>query len=788
MKSTAYKAVRPIINLGKPFFQNQLRATFKAMSPPVSETEKQVLEIGDVGVEAEIYAGKIDWQTLFNREKHRLSEEEIAFIEGSVEDLCKLCDDYEIFESKEQDIPQAAWDFLRKNKFLGMIIPKEYGGLGFSALGHSMVVHKLASRNFTVTANVMVPNSLGPAELILHYGTDNQKQYWLPRLAGGKEIPCFGLTEPNVGSDATSIETTGIVKRDEEGKPYLHIQNLNKRYITLAPVATLIGLAVNVKDPDNILGKGTAPGITVALVRNNTPGLEIGNRHKPMGVPFQNGPIRCSEEGIKISVEESVVGGTAGVGKGWPMLVTLLSVGRGISLPSVSLAGMKLALRISSAYGAVRRQFGMPVGQFEGVKKVIGEMAGLTYLSEATRISTLRTIDSGKIPSVATAMVKYHLTEHMRKSVSDAMDILGGKAISYGPQNLIQRFYRVAPVAITVEGANLMTRNFMIFGQGSVRAHPYLLDQLAAAENENRKEGAKELWDLLFNKHIPNMLENADKAKALGKRPLEKSTEGYKIEIERLSAAFNVAANISVLTIGGALKSKENLGARMGDVMSYLYMATCAMEKFEDDGRPEGDRPLLEWSCEWALEKAESAMAEFIPNYGEYIQEAIGKTDKDIGKLTARIGGMKGALVRFAYANLGRRKIASLPEFLTKTIFPQGRKIGAPLDSLTLKVADAVLSPGESRDRLTSGMYAANDEPDNPITTLEEAFKQVVATDHLERAIRKAVKSGQLESSDLQQAVAAGVISNDDADALKKTRELVARVVNVDDFSPKAFG
>ncbi|MCB9995687.1 MAG: acyl-CoA dehydrogenase [Rhodospirillales bacterium] len=761
MKSAAYKIVKPVINATAPLFKGKLLKTFQAMSPRISETEKQVLEIGDVGIEGDIYAGKIDWQALYAREKHRLSDEEKAFLEGPVEELCRMIDDYEVYEGKEQDIPQKAWDFIRENKFLGMIIPKQYGGLEFSALGHSMVIHKLASRNFTAAINVMVPNSLGPAELILHYGTEEQKEHWLPLLAEGKEIPCFGLTEPNVGSDATAIETTGTVKKDDDGKPYLHIDNVNKRYITLAPIATLIGLAVNVKDPDRILSDNPEPGITVALVKRDTPGLEIGDRHQAMRVPFQNGPIRCAEEGIKVPVEDFVVGGAKNVGKGWPMLVTLLSVGRGISLPSVSLAGMKMALRITGAYGRVRKQFGLPVGEFEGVKKHLGEMAGLTYIAEATRVATLRTIDDKKIPSVATAMVKYHLTENMRRTVTDAMDILGGKAVMHGPQNLIQRMYTTIPIGITVEGANIMTRNFMIFGQGSVRAHPYLLDEVAATENPNAKEGANQLWDLLMNKHIPNLLENADKAKYLGRKKPGNSIEGYKQQIERLSAAFNVAANISVTTIGAALKSKENLGARMGDVMSYLYMATCALEKFEDDGRPEADRPLVDWSCQWALEKAESALDEFIPNYKDYTAAAAKKVP----------------LLR----------IVDMAKFLQKTTLPAGKKLSKPSDALTLKAADIILTPGEARDRLTEGVFHPAGEENNPINVLEKAFAQVIKTDPIEKTIRKAVKKGDLDSFDPAAAAKAGVISAEDAAALEKTNELVAKVVNVDHFTPAHF-
>ncbi len=769
MKNIGYKAVKPVINLLKPALKSTLMREFSRMKPRVSETEQQVLEIGDVGVEGEIYEGNVDWKEYLSRDKNDLTAEEQAFIDGPVEELCRMVDDYEVFDSAEQDISPQVWDFILKNKFLGMIIPKEYGGLEFSAKAHSEVVHKLGSRSFTAAISVMVPNSLGPAELILHYGTQEQKDHWLPRLAAGKEIPCFGLTEPNVGSDATSIETTGTVKLDDDGKPYLHIENLNKRYITLAPVATIIGLAVNVKDPDNILGKGEEPGITVALVKRDTPGLKIGNRHKGMEVPFQNGPIRCEDGGIKVSVEDSVVGGAEGVGKGWPMLVTLLSVGRGISLPSLSVSGMKTALRVSSAYGRVRKQFGMPVGEFEGVKKVIGEMAGLTYLSEATRVSTLRTIDSGMIPSVATAMVKYHLTEHLRKAINDGMDILGGKAVMYGPQNMLQRAYKSIPIAITVEGANLMGRNFMIFGQGSVRAHPYLLDEIAATDNPDKAAGENELWDLLINKHIPNLLDNTAVASSLGRKKPVNSVEGYKEQIKRLSAAFNVCANLSVITIGEALKAKENLGARMGDMMSYLYMATCALEQFERDGSPEEDRPLVDWACQWSLEKAEAALAEFIPNYEAFYNE-MGEGLKAKGKSIPPVIRLLNTAIR------------------AQSTLPKGQRLSKPSDKLALDAANVAMTPGEARDRLTSGLFLEqNAKGNDPVATLEEAFKHVLETDHLESRVRKAVKAGVLESHDLKGAVEAGVISSEEAGKLEKTQELVSKVVNVDDFGPEEF-
>ena len=768
MKKTAYKLANPAINLTKPALQGKLRGVFLKMSPSVSETEKQVLEIGDVGIEGEIYAGKIDWEAFLGRDRQPLSAEEQAFLDGPVEELCKLLDDREIYDSKEQDIPKEAWDFIKENKFLGLEIPKEYGGLGFSAYAHSQIIQKISSRSFSGAINVMVPNSLGPALLILNYGTDKQKKELLPKLASGELIPCFALTEDEAGSDATNVQSTGEVRIGEDGKPYIHVTHLSKRYSTLAPIADLPGLALDIKDPDNLLPEGAKTGLTVVLVDKKTPGLEKGNRHKPAGVPFQNGTIRCAEEGMKLSIEENVVGGYEGLGKGWPMLVTQLSIGRGISLPAVSTAGMKLATRLASSYSNVRKQFGLPISQFEGIKGPIGEMAGLTYISDAARRSTLATIDNGQIPSVVTAIVKYHLTENMRKCVIDAADILGGKAVMQGPSNPLFRSYQALPIAITVEGANIMTRNFMIFGQGSVRAHPTILDEIAASENEDIKEGASELWELLINKHIPNLLENAAKAKSLGKIKPTNSFEGYKEQIERLSAAFNVAANLSVITIADKLKSKELLSARMGDVMSYLYMATCAMEKFVEDGSLEEDRPLMEWSVEWSLEKAAEALAEFIPNYLEYYKEYDEKM-KERGKRINPVVRMLNTMIPIS------------------DTLPKGRLLSKPLDRKTLAAADVVMKPGEARERLLSETFVPKDDLNEPVGLFEQAFEKDLIAQAITKKIKSAIKEGTLESFDLDEAVKQGVISLEDLEAVMVAKELEKDVVAVDEFEPSHF-
>jgi acyl-CoA dehydrogenase len=738
------------------FIDRKLLNFFNAQVPPLSDTERVALESGDVCYEGSLLSGKPDWNFLLkDLPPPSLTQAEQDFLDGPVEEFCKLLDDWKITESNEQDMPKEAWDFAKKHKFLGMCIPEKFGGLGFSARAHSEVVMKIASRSFVGAINVMVPNSLGPGELITHYGTEEQKEKYLERLAEGKEIPCFALTEPNAGSDATSIEAKGVVYKNDEGETKIKV-NFEKRYITLAPIATLVGLAFQLEDPDNLLGKGTNPGITVGLVPKGTPGLTIGRRHKPSYESFNNGPLQAKD--MDISVDD-IIGGVDGVGQGWKMLVENLSVGRAISLPAVSVAGMKSASRSVGAYSKIRSQFGMSVGKFEGVEESLARIAGLTYLSNATREFTLQFIDDEKKrPAIPGAIVKYHMTENMRTTLNDAMDIEGGKGIMKGPGNHLVSSYAAMPIAITVEGANIMTRNLIIFGQGLVRSHPFVLDQLEAANNENQKEGAKMLKGLLWD-HGMNILSNARTSRKYGKNngrnsdiPVNhKPTRQYYGQINRLSAAFNFTSNVALLHIGGDLKRKERLSARLGDVMSNLYMASAALRKFELDGRPEGDLPLVRWSCEHALNKAEEALEGVVDNYPSKLLQKV----------------------------------------LRNRTLPKGRTLTAPSDKLDHEVAKLILEPGDVRDRLTQGIFMPEFDATktDSIADIEYAFDKTVAVEEAEKKLAKALYKGQTQKGDdraetLSNAFDSGVLSQDEVQAIKETDAARRKVIMVDDFAP----
>lgn len=739
------------------FLDRRLLAFYNSKVPPISETERIALESGDVCFEGSLLAGQPDWKTLVSMPPPRLSAEEQAFLDGPVEEYCKMLDSWQISEGDEQDMPQEAWDFAREHKFFGMGIPREHGGLGFSELAHSAVIKKIASRSFSGAVNIMVPNSLGPGALVTNYGTAAQKKKYLENLADGTEVPCFALTEPNAGSDATSIEAKGVVVAGEnpDDPPKIRL-NFEKRYITLAPIATLVGLAFQLEDPDNLLGKGENPGITVALLPRNTPGMEIGGRHRPMDAPFNNGPIFGKD--VEISVD-NIIGEKEGVGKGWKMLVECLSVGRAISLPAVSAGGMELCSRTAGAYSHIRSQFGLAVGKFEGVEEVLARIAGLTYLSDATREFTVQYLDEEhKRPAIPGAIAKYHLTENLRTVLRDAMDIEGGKAIMKGPGNHLAGFYEAMPIAITVEGANIMTRNLIIFGQGAMRSHPYLLDQLAAAGNDNKAEGAKQLKKLLWE-HGKNIAVNAYKARKYGKdsdassyAPVEMDvpTRKYYGQINRLSSAFNFASNVALLHIGGGLKRKERLSARLGDAMSHLYMASASLRRFENDGRPSGDLPLVRWACEHSLHHAEKALADFVDNYPQ----------------------------------------KHLSWIMKKAILPKGQTLKAPSDKLEHEVAGTIYNEGPVRDRLTKGIYIPAYDPDkiDPVADIDYALEKVTAAEKVKKEVAKAVRDGKIEEEasyekTLLNAEEMCIIGPHDTQVLQEAEAARRKVVMVDHFA-----
>jgi len=722
---------------------------YRKMLPTLSDTEKVALEAGTVGWEGELFAGNPNWRSLLDQYWPQLSKEEQAFIDGPVEEVCRMLSPWK--NSHElADLPPEVWKFLKENRFFGMIIPKEYGGLGFSALAHRAVLQKIGSVCAVAGSHVAVPNSLGPAELLVHYGTDEQKNYYLPRLARGEEMPCFGLTGPTAGSDATSIPDTGVIcKGKYKGKEVLGMRlNFDKRYITLAPVATIVGLAFRLYDPDGLVGDKKDIGISVALIPRDTPGMEIGLRHFPLNVPFSNGPVRGKDVFVPL---DTLVGGIDMAGNGWRMLIELLAVGRAITLPSSSSGGVKLAALTTGAYSRIRKQFNMPIGRFEGVEAAMCRLAAHTYAISALSRMTATAVDLGQKPSVPSAIAKYHATEMGREVITDAMDVHGGKGIIMGPRNYLGRGWQGAPIWITVEGANILTRTMMIFGQGAIRCHPYVLKEMQAARMVDRAKGLAEFDRHLFG-HIGYSIGNAVRSMVLGLSfarfaavPSDRKTAKYYRKLTRYSAALAFASDIAMLTLGGKLKHKERISGRLGDVLSQLYICSAMLKRFEIQGRPAADQPILAWAFHEAIFK---------------IQNALGLVVDNFPSLGVRI--------------------------LLKTfIFPLGRHERQPGDRLGHKVAQLLMSPSETRKRLTDGIFISKDAS-NPVGLLELALPRVIATEPLERRLHKAESAGELPAGDrqsqLQKAVELSIITAEEAKELEAVRAMVAEIIKVDEF------
>ena len=735
-----------VSNLALRFFRNQL--------PQISQTEQEALDAGTVWWEGELFSGKPNWNKLLAYPKPSLTEEEQAFLDGPVEQLCAMLNEWHITHER-YDLPPEVWQFIREKHFFALIIPKEYGGLGFSALAHSEVVMKISSRSNTAAVTVMVPNSLGPAELLLSYGTEEQKNYYLPRLADGIEIPCFALTGPEAGSDAGSIPDTGIVCHAEfNGQPdVLGIRiNWEKRYITLGPVATLLGLAFRLYDPDGLLGDKKDIGITLALIPTNTPGIDIGRRHFPLNGVFQNGPNTGKDVFIPI---DWIIGGRDKVGQGWRMLMNSLSIGRSISLPATSVGAAKLSTWSSGAYGRVRVQFRLPIGYFEGVEEALARIAGNTYMMDAARVITAGAVDQGEEPSVISAIVKYHLTERSRQAINDAMDIHGGKGICLGPSNYLARTYQQTPVGITVEGANILTRNMIIFGQGAIRAHPFTLREINATWDENRKRGLQ-AFDAALTEHAFFAIRNIFCSLIFGisqrliktiPENVASETVDYYRQLTRFSTSFALLTDVAMLKLGGSLKRRERLSARLGDALSQLYLCSATLKRFEDDGRLAADLPLLHWSLQDALYRTQQALHEFLLNF-------------PASRITRYI--------------------------LHFIVFPRGLRCQPPSDTLSHQVARLILTPGEARDRLTAGMYFPTDK-DDPLALLQEAMTCTIACEPIEAKLRQAVKDKILtahEDKQINQALSQGIISDGEAALLAQMETLRRRVIMVDDFSP----
>ncbi|HEY6044705.1 MAG TPA: acyl-CoA dehydrogenase [Nitrosospira sp.] len=737
---------------------NRLLKIFRGILPQVSQTEQEALDAGTVWWEGDLFSGRPNWNKLLAYPKPKLTAEEKAFLAGPVEELCAMLDEWRITRELH-DLPPGVWHFIKENGFFGMIIPKQYGGRGFSALAHSEVVMKISSRSGTAAVSVMVPNSLGPSELLLQYGTEEQKNHYLPRLAKGLEIPCFALTGPDAGSDAGSIPDSGVVCYGEfNGDPQVLGMRITweKRYITLGPVATLLGLAFRLRDPDGLLGSKEDLGITLALIPTNTPGVKIGRRHFPLDAAFQNGPNSGKDVFIPM---DWVIGGREGVGCGWRMLMNCLAAGRSISLPATSTGGAKLAARTCGAYGRVRVQFKTPIGRFEGVEEALARIGGNTYMMDAARIMTAGAVDMGEKPSVISAIVKYHLTERGRQAINDAMDVHGGKGICMGPSNYLGRNYQHIPVSITVEGANILTRNMIIFGQGAIRCHPYVLKEIRAA-NDGNSAWASVSFDQALMGHVGFTASNCMRSllhgltgASLASAPgsVGPETQRYYSQLTRFSAAFAFIADVSMLVLGGSLKRKERLSARLGDILSMLYLCSAALKRFKDDGRPVADAPLLHWSMQDALFRMQEAFDGLLENFP------------------------------------ARAAVKRLLRFL---IFPLGKPFSPPSDAIGHKVATLMLTPGEARDRLTAGIYMPA-SPDEPLNILEQALQCAVVSEAVEVKLRAAVKTGQINAQaddEIAEALKQRVITNSELELMGKMKSLRRRVIMVDDFPPDFGG
>jgi acyl-CoA dehydrogenase len=741
-------------SLRRRLLTRHLLRAFRGVLPHMSETEREAIGAGTVWWDGDLFSGRPDWNRLLSAPAPRLSDEEQAFLDGPVERLCAMLDDWQITQVL-QDLPPEVWQFIKQHRFFGMIIPKRYGGLGFSALAHSEVVTKLTTRSGSAAVTVMVPNSLGPAELLLHYGTEAQKNHYLPRLASGEEIPCFALTGPEAGSDASAIPDVGLVCRatlaGEQDVLAIRL-NWDKRYITLAPVATLLGLAFKLHDPEGLLGDVEQRGITIALIPTDTPGITIGYRHRPMNQAFLNGPTRGKDVLIPV---DWIIGGAQMAGQGWRMLMESLATGRSISLPALATGSAKLASRATGAYAGIRRQFRTPVGQFEGVQEALARIGGNTYLMDAARTMTVMALDQGEKPAVISAIVKYQLTERMRQVINDAMDIHGGRGICMGPRNYLARGYQGIPIAITVEGANILTRSLIVFGQGAIRCHPYVLTEMQAAADEDRKRGLRDFDTALFS-HIGFAVSNVARNLVLGltgarwvRTPGAGIVAHYYRQLTRTSASLALTADVVMLTLGGRLKRLERLSARLGDVLSYLYLASAALKRFEDQGRKEADRPLLHWSCRESLYRSQIAFDEL-------------------------------------FKNLPNRWIAILLRML---VFPLGMRYDSPNDANDRRVARLLMRPTAARDRLTKGVYVGTEN--DPVGRVEHALASAVAAESVMRKVQRALRAGLIEADTPQEqiceALARAIIDEDEASRLRVADAARYNAIMVDEFPPEAY-
>ncbi|MFS2002455.1 acyl-CoA dehydrogenase [Duganella sp. CT11-25] len=749
-------AVLAIPALRRSLVTPHIFALFKRILPAMSDTERDALEAGTTWWDADLFSGRPDWDKFLKLPRPTLTAEEQSFLDNEVKHLCELVDDWEATQVW-QGLPAPAWQYARDKGFLGMIIPKLYGGKAFSAYMHSQVVMQLSTRCSALAVQVMVPNSLGPAELLLHYGTDQQKDYYLPRLASGAEIPCFALTSPYAGSDAAAIPDTGVVCMGQfEGRETLGLRiSWDKRYITLGPIATLLGLAFRVVDPDRLLPPDATPGITCALIPTTHPGVVIGRRHWPLNAVFQNGPTSGKDVFIPM---EWIIGGPTQIGKGWRMLMECLAAGRAISLPSASVGTAKLAVRGTSAYCAIRRQFKTAIGKFEGVQEALARMGANLYMMDATRKLSALAVYLGEKPAVISAIAKYHVTERGRAVVNDGMDILGGKGICMGPGNFLARAYQQIPIAITVEGANILTRCLIIFGQGAIRSHPYVLREMRATAEADRRKGEHD-FDAAFFGHVRFVCANAVRALwysltgGLSAPVPERAADdmaAYYRAVGRLSTAFALMTDMSMFVLGGELKRRERISARLGDALSLMYLVSATLKRYEDEGRQEADAVYVHWSVQDALNKAALALDGVLENFPN-------------------------------------RPAAVLARLLT---FPFGLPWAPPSDDLGAAVANAMQTPGASRERLLADSYLADDLRD-PVACGELAFALLPMVESIEHRLKPVFRSGELESVPqslpemerwITQVAALGLLTPEERRAMSDFARFTDLSVHVDDF------
>ncbi|HEU5281944.1 MAG TPA: acyl-CoA dehydrogenase [Gammaproteobacteria bacterium] len=740
-----------ITALRRRYFITPVFNVFKKMMPTMSRTEREAIAAGTVSFEGDLFQGAPSWKKLLSMPAPKLTEEEQAFLDGPVETFCAMISDWDITHNYA-DLPPAAWHYLKEQGFFGLIIPKAYGGKAFSAYAQSQVIIKISGRSITASTTVAVPNSLGPAELLLHYGTEAQKNYYLPRLARGEEVPCFALTSPDAGSDAGAMTDHGIVCYGEhEGKEVLGLRlTFNKRYITLAPIATVIGLAFKMMDPDQLLGKTENIGITCALIPRNTPGLRIGRRHFPLNTPFQNGPL--SGENVFIPLDY-IIGGQAQAGKGWGMLMECLAAGRALTLPGSATGGAKVSAYTTGAYAQIRKQFNLPIGRFQGVEEVLARIGGYTYLMDSARTFAAACIDQGAKPSVASAIVKYHVTELGRQVAIDSMDIHGGKGICLGPHNYIGRGYQSTPIAITVEGANILTRSLIIFGQGAIRCHPYVLAEMEAAKQKDEALGLVN-FDRVFMAHLGYILSNVVRAFVLGITGArfvfapKGKTKRYFQQATRFSSALAILADVCMATLGSDLKRKETLSARLGDVHSHLYLLASVLKHYQDAGCPPEDMPLVHYAANHCLFQTQE-----------------------------RIDGL--------LKNLPFRPLAWA---LRGLVFPLGMRFAEPKDRWNRKIANLLMTPSGARSRLTDGLFIKA-VPNNPLADVEDALLKCIEADPVEKIIKNAHHDGLIKGYTLvQQAQAAldkNLINTEAFQCFMQADEAKRRVIQVDDFAPE---